>query len=81
MQDVGDYNVDGHSDVLWRNDSGQVVIWEMNGNQIVSNHDRDISRASRHPSASNGRCKITITICSERSALIIVWIVTASAAR
>ena len=24
--------------MLWRNDSGQVVLWEMNGNQIVSNH-------------------------------------------
>ena len=38
MQDVGDYNSDGQSDVLWRNDSGQVVVWEMNGAQIVSNH-------------------------------------------
>jgi FG-GAP repeat len=27
----GDYNGDGNSDILWRHDSGQVYIWEMNG--------------------------------------------------
>ena len=28
----------GNSDVLWRNDSGQVSIWEMNGATITNNH-------------------------------------------
>ena len=32
---VGDYNNDGHSDILWQNSSGEVYIWEMNGTSIV----------------------------------------------
>ena len=28
---AGDFNDDGHSDILWRNASGQAAIWEMNG--------------------------------------------------
>jgi ELWxxDGT repeat protein len=32
---TGDFNGDGHSDILWQNTDGQVAIWEMNGaNQI-----------------------------------------------
>jgi endoglucanase len=34
VQGSGDYNADDNSDVLWRNDSGQVYVWEMNGLQI-----------------------------------------------
>jgi hypothetical protein len=34
---TGDFGGDGKDDVLLRNDSGQVVIWQMNGAQIVSN--------------------------------------------
>src|SRR5262249_30510303 len=29
-----DFNGDGNSDSLWRHDSGQVYLWEMNGLQI-----------------------------------------------
>ncbi len=32
-----DFNGDGHSDILWRNDSGSVAMWQMNGTQIVAN--------------------------------------------
>src|SRR6266545_3554224 len=35
VQGVGDFNGDGNSDVLWRQDgSGQVYVWEMNGQQV-----------------------------------------------
>src|SRR6266511_4014821 len=35
VQGIGDFNGDGNSDVLWRQDgSGQVYIWEMNGQQV-----------------------------------------------
>ena len=37
FQDTGDFNADGRADVLWRHDNGQVVLWSMNGSQIVSN--------------------------------------------
>ena len=33
---TGDFNDDGHSDILWQNTDGQAAIWEMNGtNQIA----------------------------------------------
>ena len=33
---TGDFNDDGHSDVLFQNtSSGQVSIWEMNGNSLI----------------------------------------------
>ena len=31
-----DFNGDGKSDILWRNDNGSVGIWLMNGAQVVS---------------------------------------------
>ncbi len=48
--DTGDFNADGHSDILWRSSDNttspqgggggsdsQIVLWTMNGSQIVSN--------------------------------------------
>ena len=33
---TGDFNGDGHSDILWQNTDGQAAIWEMNGlNQVA----------------------------------------------
>jgi hypothetical protein len=33
---TGDFYDDGHSDILWQNEStGQVSIWEMNGTNVV----------------------------------------------
>ena len=32
---TGDFNNDGISDILWRNDDGSVAIWLVNGTQIV----------------------------------------------
>jgi FG-GAP repeat len=37
VQGVGDFNGDGNSDVLWRQDgSGQVYVWEMNEAMLQS---------------------------------------------
>ncbi len=36
-QDSGDFNSDGRADVLWRNSSGQTVLWSMNGATIATN--------------------------------------------
>ena len=33
---TGDYNNDGKSDILWRNSSGAVAIWEMNGISAIA---------------------------------------------
>ena len=33
---VGDFNGDGKSDILWRNTSGNLIDWTMNGSQIAA---------------------------------------------
>ena len=33
---TGDFNADGHADILWQNDDGEVDIWKMNGTTIVA---------------------------------------------
>ena len=33
---TGDFNGDGHSDILWQNTKGQAGIWEMNGTNVIS---------------------------------------------
>ena len=35
--DTGDFTADGRADILWRDTSGRVVLWEMDGATIVSN--------------------------------------------
>jgi hypothetical protein len=37
IADTGDFTGDGRADVLWRETSGRVVLWEMNGATIVTN--------------------------------------------
>jgi sRNA-binding regulator protein Hfq len=32
---VGDFNGDGKSDILWRNTSGQVYVWFINGTTMT----------------------------------------------
>jgi ELWxxDGT repeat protein len=32
---TGDFNDDGHSDILWQNADGQAAIWEMNGTNLI----------------------------------------------
>ena len=32
---TGDFNRDGQSDILWQNDSGEVVVWELNGTSLA----------------------------------------------
>ncbi len=32
---IGDFNGDGHSDILWQNTSWQVAIWDMNGTNRI----------------------------------------------
>jgi hypothetical protein len=34
IQDVADFDGDGKTDILWRHDSGQLYLWEMNGLQV-----------------------------------------------
>jgi hypothetical protein len=36
VEEVGDFNSDGKSDILWRHDGGQVYTWQMNGLGIAA---------------------------------------------
>jgi RNAse (barnase) inhibitor barstar len=33
---TGDFNGDKKSDILWRNNDGRVVVWQMNGTEVLS---------------------------------------------
>jgi hypothetical protein len=35
FQTDGDFNGDGHSDILFQNTSGQASVWKMNGNSLI----------------------------------------------
>ena len=37
---TGDFNGDGHSDILWQNANGQASIWEMNGTNVIGGGTR-----------------------------------------
>jgi FG-GAP-like repeat len=43
---TGDYNGDGKSDILWRDTSGDVAIWEMNGTSILNSSATYVSTVS-----------------------------------
>ena len=32
---TGDFNDDGHSDILWQNANGQAAVWDMNGSAPI----------------------------------------------
>jgi ELWxxDGT repeat protein len=49
---IGDFDGDGRKDVLWRNSSGEVTAWLMNGSTIVSNGDIRSGGVAVMPDAS-----------------------------
>jgi hypothetical protein len=36
LAETGNFNGDGNSDLLWRNDNGALGIWELNGNNVIA---------------------------------------------
>jgi serralysin len=58
-----DFGQDGKSDILWRNDSGAVALWTMNGaqkaaDQVVSNIGNDWSLADTADFTGDGKADI-----------------------
>ena len=49
---VGDFNGDTRSDVLWRNTSGEVVEWQMNGATVSASGDITSGGVAVRPDAS-----------------------------
>jgi hypothetical protein len=33
--DTGDFNGDGKSDIVWRNDNGATSVWELDGGHVI----------------------------------------------
>jgi hypothetical protein len=58
---TGDFNGDGHSDILWQNTSGQASIWEMNGTKVI-----DEANVGANPGASWHAIKTRKDAVSER---------------
>jgi len=49
---IGDFNGDGNSDILWRNDSGVLSEWLMNGNTITQSVTPTFNGSTVSPDAS-----------------------------
>jgi ELWxxDGT repeat protein len=49
---VGDFDGDGRSDILWRNASGEVTAWLMNGSKIAGSGDITFGGAAARPDAT-----------------------------
>ncbi|MBV9567290.1 MAG: VCBS repeat-containing protein [Hyphomicrobiales bacterium] len=49
---VGDFNGDGKSDILWRNTSGALIEWSMNGSQITSSRQVTLGASAVAPDSS-----------------------------
>ncbi len=50
--EVGDFNGDGNSDILWRNDNGALAEWLMNGTTIMQSVAPSSNGAAVSPDAS-----------------------------
>ena len=49
---IGDFNGDGKSDIIWRNASGEVAEWQMNGSTIIGSNDLNAGGVAVAPAAN-----------------------------
>jgi hypothetical protein len=49
---VGDFNGNGKADILWRNTSGEVAVWLMDGSTIASSDDITLHGVAARPDAT-----------------------------
>ncbi|MBV9520160.1 MAG: VCBS repeat-containing protein [Hyphomicrobiales bacterium] len=49
---IGDFNGDGKDDILWRNASGSLVDWTMNGSQVTASQQVTLGGGAATPDAS-----------------------------
>ena len=49
---IGDFNGDGKADIIWRNASGEVAEWQMNGSTIIGSGDLNVGGVAVAPAAN-----------------------------
>ncbi len=49
---IGDFNADGNSDLLWRNSTGALAEWQMNGSTIASSGSPTLAGIAVTPDAT-----------------------------
>jgi serralysin len=49
---IGDLNGDGKADIIWRNTSGEVAAWMMNGSTVIGSGDVSAGGIAQAPGAS-----------------------------
>jgi hypothetical protein len=49
---IGDFNGDGKADIIWRNASGEVAEWQMNGSTIIGSNDLTAGGVAIAPTAN-----------------------------
>jgi hypothetical protein len=52
LVEIGDFNLDARTDILWRNDNGALAEWMMNGNRIVATTTPSFGGSAEAPDAS-----------------------------
>ena len=84
---IGDFNNDGSSDVLWRNTSGELTEWRMNGSTIASSGDITFNGTAVSPDATwniveigdfNGDGRSDILWRSNTTGALAEWVMRAS---
>ena len=76
--DIADFTGDGRSDVLWQDDAGVMVLWEMDGADDPSQHRRSPARRFRPTGTSRGRATSTATATADilwrdDAGVIVLW--------
>ena len=65
---TGDFNGDGTADILWRNTSGELTTWLMNGNTIIGSGDADSRRQLPYVPTRPGAWPASVTLTATASA-------------
>ncbi|MBR0756673.1 M10 family metallopeptidase C-terminal domain-containing protein [Bradyrhizobium jicamae] len=77
LEDTGDYNGDGKTDLLFLNDgTGGVAVWQMNGTQVVASPQVGTMASGFHYAASgdfNGDGKTDLLMINDTTHAVSIW--------
>jgi hypothetical protein len=75
---TGDFNGDGKADILWRDNSGNLAIWEMNGTTILNANTAGVGNVATNWSVAgvgdfNGDGKADILWRNNNNGNVAIW--------